>query len=369
MRPMSGPPTGENNFDLIRLVAAAQVAFFHIANHLGLPVNTNPFLVFASHLPGVPIFFVVSGFLISLSWERNSVPAEYARNRLLRIYPALWVCLLVSIATAIVFGGVSFARSEAIPWILAQITIGQFYNPDFLRGYGVGVLNGSLWTIPIELQFYLLLPFLYRFLRLRERNEGNVSLLTLTALSIVAQYLFLYLGGTHSDQLSVKLLAVSIAPYLWMFLLGVLLQRNFERLSPFLAGKGGVWLAVFALLVASEDFLGMQVTTNTPHPIPMAALACATIACAYTAPRVSGWLLHGNDVSYGLYVYHIVVLNAFLASGVQGTVLGLVAVLSVSFVAATASWILVERPVLAAKRNPLHGVSGRSTVTGRRSER
>src|SRR4029079_4132783 len=151
MRPMSGPPTSENNFDLIRLVAAAQVAFFHVVNHLGVPVNTNPFVGFASHLQGVPIFFVVSGFLISLSWERNSVPAEYARNRFLRIYPGLWVCLLVSIATAIVFGNISFARAEAIPWFFAQITFGQFYNPDFLRSYGVGVLNGSLWTIPVEL--------------------------------------------------------------------------------------------------------------------------------------------------------------------------------------------------------------------------
>jgi peptidoglycan/LPS O-acetylase OafA/YrhL len=238
---VSHPSIRENNFDLIRLVAASQVAIFHLSSHLQVPFNTNPLVVFAQHLPGVPIFFVVSGFLISLSWERNSVPTAYARNRILRIYPALWVCLLVSIGTAIAFGSVSFARGEVVPWLFAQLTIGQFYNPDFLRSYGTGVLNGSLWTIPVELQFYVLLPLLYRFLRLGVRQgvrQGNVPLLALTALSVAVQYFFMHLGGPEAHQLAVKLLGVTIAPYLWMFLLGVLLQRNFERLSSLLVGKG-----------------------------------------------------------------------------------------------------------------------------------
>ena len=352
---MSHPSTRENNFDLIRLVAAAQVAIIHVASAPHVDFEKSVFIVFAQHLRGVPIFFVVSGFLISLSWERNSVPIAYARNRILRIYPALWVCLLVSIATAYVFGGVSFARMEAIPWLVAQLTIGQFYNPDFLRGYGTGVLNGSLWTIPVELQFYVLLPFLYRFFRLRDQR-GNWSLIGLAMVSVAVQYLFVHLGGPASEHLLVKLLGVSIAPYFWIFLLGVLLQRNFERLSSFLVGKGGAWLAIYALFVAGEDILGVQATTNTPNPIPMAVLACTIIACAYSAPKVAGWLLRGNDVSYGVYIYHVVVLNVFLALGMQNSIGALVYVLATTLAAATASWILVERPALRVKRNPLHAV-------------
>jgi len=351
------PSTRDNNFDLLRLLAAAQVAFFHCATHLQVPLDRErPLVAFASHLPGVPIFFVVSGFLISLSWERNPQPASYARNRVLRIYPALWVCFGVGVLSAAIVGGVDFLRAGALPWVAAQLTIGQFYNPDFLRGYGIGVLNGSLWTIPVELQFYLLLPLMYRVFRLRERS-GIVALAALAAASIAAQYTFLAFSGTASEALPVKLFGVTLAPYLWMFLIGVLLQRNFECFAPWLQGKAILWLAAFALFVALEKSLGITVATNTPNPVPMAVLGCAVIASAYTAPRLGNSLLRGNDISYGLYIYHAVVLNAFVASGARGSWSALGAVLGCSLAAALASWVLIERPALRLKRNALHPAS------------
>jgi peptidoglycan/LPS O-acetylase OafA/YrhL len=109
-------------------------------------------------------------------------------------------------------------------------------------------------------------------------------------------------------------------------------------------------------LVAGEDILGVQVTTNTPNPLPMAVLACTIIAGAYTMPKVTAWLLRGNDVSYGVYIYHGVVLNAFLAIGMHGTVGTLVGAVAIALTAAIASWVLVERPALKTKRNPLHPV-------------
>lgn len=355
---MSQPSVRENNFDLLRLLAAAQVAFFHVANHLHVALDReNPFVRLVGHMPGVPIFFVVSGFLISLSWERNPSLASYARNRALRIYPALWVCLAASIAVAAAIGGVDFARLEALPWIAAQISFVQFYNPDFLRGFGVGVLNGSLWTIPVELQFYAFLPAMYWALRLRERR-GSLALLALAALSVGAQQLFLSLGGTESADVAVKLLGVTLAPFLWMFLIGVLLQRNFDRIGPWLERRGLLWLAAFAALAFTQDVHGLRVNTNNPHPLPMAVLGCAVIACAYSAPRWGHALLRGNDVSYGLYIYHALVLNAFLASGAGPSWRTLGGVLALSAAAALGSWVLVERPALRRKRGALHAAPG-----------
>ena len=153
-----------NNFDLIRLLASIQVAIVHAVDHLHLQLPwqhlTLPLL---SSFPGVPIFFFISGFLIAKSYSRQSLLA-YARNRALRIYPGLWVCLILSV-TSIWASGYFQQNSPNLTdfalWVSSQITLGQFYNPDFLRGYGVGVINGSLWTISVELQFYAIVPILF----------------------------------------------------------------------------------------------------------------------------------------------------------------------------------------------------------------
>jgi peptidoglycan/LPS O-acetylase OafA/YrhL len=347
------PSTRENNFDLLRLLAALQVAFFHAASHLNVPIDTtNPLIRFANALPGVPIFFVISGFLISLSWERNRVPRSYARNRALRIFPALWVCLAVSIATAVAIGGVSFWHPQTLPWLVGQVTIGQFYNPGFLRGYGVGVLNGSLWTIPVELQFYILLPLVYAWLNLRERS-GNGRLLALVALSLGAYSIFRHMDSSAAAPILVKLAGETIVPYLWMFLLGVLLQRNFERLATLLVGRAIWWLLAYGALVAATAPFGISPDTNG---LMMAILAAVVVSCAFSAPRLAGRLLRGNDLSYGLYLYHMVVVNAFVERAAQGTYAILGVTLCISLVAAGASWLAIERPALTLKRNTLHPV-------------
>ncbi len=72
-----------NNFDFIRLLAAMQVAVSHANGHLESELSI-PLL---SYFPGVPIFFLVSGFLISLSYERSGSISVYALNRVLTCTP------------------------------------------------------------------------------------------------------------------------------------------------------------------------------------------------------------------------------------------------------------------------------------------
>ena len=153
-----------NNFDLIRLAAALQVASTHALPYFVPESRTWYLLRFVELFPGVPVFFFVSGFLISKSFERNASPPEYALNRVLRIYPGLIVCFALSVAAAALtgyFNTVRPAPSEWLRWTAAQLSFAQFYNPEFMRHYGVGVLNGSMWTMTVELQFYALVPVLY----------------------------------------------------------------------------------------------------------------------------------------------------------------------------------------------------------------
>jgi peptidoglycan/LPS O-acetylase OafA/YrhL len=103
----------------------------------------------------VPIFFT-SGFLISRSYERNPNLKAYACNRFLRIFPGMWISTLLSVALILALYPVPLLNLDA--WAVAQGTIFQDWNPGFLRGYGVGVANGAMWTIPVEFGFYAASP-------------------------------------------------------------------------------------------------------------------------------------------------------------------------------------------------------------------
>ena len=91
-----------NNFDIIRLVAAMQVAVSHTFNHLHVPTQINFMgggegMSIKFPFPGVIVFFVISGFLVTASLERNKNIKHYIINRVLRIVPALYIAFILTL--------------------------------------------------------------------------------------------------------------------------------------------------------------------------------------------------------------------------------------------------------------------------------
>jgi peptidoglycan/LPS O-acetylase OafA/YrhL len=158
-----------NNFDLLRILAATQVLVIHSMARLGIQVPGS--LKWFEWFPGVPIFFVISGYLVSASFERQDNIYRYLKNRFLRIYPGLWACIGL---TVVVTSALGYRRTQFMDfaWFPVQL-LGFIYTPHFLKSFGAGTYNGSLWTIPIELQFYVMLPLVYLvWRRLRMGNMG-----------------------------------------------------------------------------------------------------------------------------------------------------------------------------------------------------
>ena len=349
-----------NNFDLLRLIAALQVAIHHAAYHF--EVESAWWSDLSQLVPGVPIFFFVSGFLISKSYESNSRLGEYALNRGLRIFPALWVCTLlalVSVWKAGYFDTASVRPAQFAAWVVGQLTFVQFFNPDFMRNFGSGVLNGSLWTITVELQFYVLIPILYAALR---RLGGSIRrdrivLLTLIALFIAFSEVFHALNETRSEQIAFKLTKVTFAPWFYMFLIGVLVQRDFALFHRLLANRALVILPCYAIASwAASHFLGWKIG-NQIHPAMYLVLVAAVFSAAYSAPSLSERLLHKNDISYGVYIYHIPIINLMMFNGCLKNAKDVPIAVGLTLVAATLSWLVVERPAIRRKKRPLQSIA------------
>ena len=344
-----------NNFDLIRLLAALQVVYCHTCWHLGITTGIgNPTLSLLIHwFPGVPIFFTISGFLISRSWERSDNWQDYATKRVLRIYPALWVQLAVGILVATSFGvitpAIAISPSFGL-WVVAQSTFVQVYNPSFMRGFGLGVLNGSLWTIPVELGFYVSLPILYvGFVNRVSRRWADFGL----AILALASFAYWFQLSTYADPRSdwTKLQMVTPLPHLYMFLLGIILQRNFESLRPFLENRVAFWFAGFSACMALLNPWGPETLSSSPTSVLLARflLAMAVLSFAFSWRSLSEFVLRGNDISYGVYLYHGLAINALVQLGWKqdSWYFGLVTLVTV--VCATLSWWLVECPAVSMK--------------------
>lgn len=344
-----------NNFDLIRLLAAMQVAFQHVSAHFNLTHNwllTNIVTAF----PGVPVFFFVSGFLISKSYENNPVISEYALNRILRIYPALIVCTIASLLSILLTGyftNVNISFSHLAIWIMGQISVVQFYNPDFMRGFGTGVLNGSLWTITVELQFYILVPILYWFIGLRdntEKNRHNVKLVFVAVLSMIFSIIPQQFAEQYSRTFIFKLFQVSIFPHFWMFVLGILFQRNFKQAYHMLEGKFLYILIFYLASFFGKKLLGWPGGVAYANYLMLFALV---FSFAYSVPTFSDRLLRKNDISYGIYIYHIPIINLFIFYGwIENLAYGIL-VLGLTAIAGSISWRFIEKPAIQMKKHPL----------------
>jgi peptidoglycan/LPS O-acetylase OafA/YrhL len=345
--PSDSPPAGARgrNFGLLRILVAVLVMFNHVTLYLHLDKQFSRLIGF---FPGVPMFFVISGFLVSRSYERATSLWRYARNRLLRIFPALWVCVLLTVPVATWFGH-DFLHLRGLAWLVAQLC-GAIYTPGFLNGFGFGSYNGSLWTIPVVLQFYVLLPVVYFVLsRCGDLTRGLVALWGLSlVVALIVRPRTLNIDGQPDPLTAWKLLRYSFVPHFYLFLFGVLLRRFQVHESALIRGKAAIWLAAY---VAVMYVLPDSDVKYVLHPL---GLGLVVLSAACTGPDLARLVFRGNDLSYGVYVYHGLVINVFVELGLVGSPVDAWLVVGVTFILALVSWKLVERPFLRKKSQSIH---------------
>lgn len=355
-----------NNFDLLRLFAASQVAASHTIEVLAPAWNDIFIIQLLNLFPGVPIFFFISGYLISRSYEHSRGLGNYSFNRAIRIFPALHACVLLNILLVAATGYFALAEAGYLDVLLlyvAKTTFLQFYNPEFMRGFGDGVLNGSLWTIAVELQFYLLTPIFYLlFISPARPIRSDIAVIAIALLSLIVNRLLYNNQAAYGETIVWKLVRVSFAPWLYMFLFGLLCQRHYEVLLRWLNSNVAPWLLLAYLTYAWLLHSIGEPVNNRIGPLLFFPLALTTLATAYCKPHLATKLLRKNDISYGIYIYHMPIVNQLLYFGIGGLLASFGALLT-SVVLALISWFGLERPLLSRKRITLHRVESDASTT------
>ena len=322
-----------NNFNLMRLVAAWLVIYGHAHAITGIPGNDGIAWLTQLRSAGavaVDMFFVVSGFLIAASLERNTVRG-YLLSRGLRILPALLVC--VALTTFVLGPLLSTAADywrQPTTWnyllVNTSLLLSRFQLPGVFDAHPTDVVNGSLWTLPNEAKLYLLLLFAWLLGLLSPKRCTP-----LWALAMLGGYALARHYWPLPDHIQ------KYAECTAFFITGSLLWVNRERIR--LSG----WL-VLALVAAFAVLRG----TDWSH-LPYFGLI--TYGTLWLGLRLRLPMIRHTDLSYGLYLYGWPAQQLAWTLPIGKTIAGNIVIATlIALGCAALSWFLVERPALRLKK-------------------
>ena len=314
-----------NCLNLLRMLAAAQVFFGHIVPVFSTvqPSWLSPFMNALFLFEGVPFFFGISGFLLWMSIGRTDSFSSYLKNRVARLYPEMWGAILVNAAVTLILNFKNIKWFDFFAYQVAQGTFLQFWTPDSLRDFS----NGPLWTVFVMAQCYIVLWFAYRFLHGKGLKRWIPTLAVCLAVNI-----FKPLLAGLLPAILYKLIWYTFVNHMWLFLVGAFLCEYFDRIIGWL--KKLWWLAFLVEVLVVYIFRDLDIGS---YPIiKSVSLLLGSIGLAYCLPKLNLKI----DLSYGLYLYHMIVINAMVALGLfGGSFLWTLAALAISLLLAALSYI------------------------------
>lgn len=334
----------KNNFDFLRLAFAIFVLFTHCYALLGLGSGDwlSTFLngqTTFSYL-GVRGFFIISGFLIFQSLLRSRSLANYYWKRILRLFPALIVMLLLTFALlSFVYVGSGSYFEKTSPWTYVFNNL-SLYNLQFSI---VGVfdnnpshfVNGSLWTIPYEFSFYLMLSLIY-FIRTRP------SVITFTLVTIFLFFSTSYILTLDSELKFGKINfhgnTFNLGAYFFGGTIVALFKESLfrNRMLLFVIGITGLCLSFYFSVFERLQFFVLPFVV-----LPFGSLATKHIAELGT---------NIGDLSYGIYIYSFPIQQSIIHFFNFDVLQLFITSLLVSCLFAFGSWHLVEKKALKYKK-------------------
>lgn len=367
--------------DALRAIAAFSVVIFHVIGYnqwTGF-YNYPGFLLRQGWL-GVDLFFVISGFVISISLFTlfdggQNYRSKFLIKRAVRICPLHYItcaAFVIVIAPHLIFQS-GFAIDVA-----RYATF--FYNFDFKHS---GLINAPNWSLAVEVQFYILIAFIIPFLR-----KANPWLVFASGLIVAAAWrsaCYWALKDSPDKAFAMFFYTTQLPGMIDSFAMGFVVARimtdsDYETLRNWCSRNLLLFgaLAVVAYGAAHYIFsrippsyddwrIGFRLYILISHHVLTASAFTflVLVSCFLNGSlwlKISAPVRYLGVISYGIYLWHVIVILALKKFPDLSPANRLILTLGFTIVLASASWHLIEKPLSRRVRaNTVH-TSDRQTT-------
>lgn len=305
-----------NALGLLRFVLAVLVSLVHIYNLSG--DKTFKLLdQYGLANISVNIFFVLSGFLMPQSFKHSKSVVKFYAKRFFRIYIGYFIVVLGIPLLAFAVSRCDFEAyftTELLRYYIFNLLTLNFIKPDLsclFQDHALTAINGSLWSIKIELMFYLLVPFVYN---MYDKIKDKVSQIWFSVLLVVLgmainysiYYMYVETGSSFWDAMQNQL-----PSKLYFFVSGwalyYIIHNENRYMMRLVWGSFIVSSSVYVLGIPTYEFIQLPI-------------ACGLIALFYKIKfiRFDAFIKTLGGCSYHIYLLHFPILQILISLEKKG---------------------------------------------------
>ncbi|AEF85764.1 acyltransferase 3 [Treponema primitia ZAS-2] len=332
-----GDISKNNNINFLRLLLAYMVVIFH---SMSLSGNKYPLgKLFDGHI-AVCGFFIISGFLIIRSYWSSKCLKDYLIKRCKRLLPAYCFVIIICMVGLSLMSNLSaeeyFRSQQLIKYFIANIFFMNFLYPSLPGVFSGNPVNGSLWTIKLEIGFYIIVPIIaYILNKCKTKKRINIFLACLYLSGYIYNFICLYMAKKMENRF-IEELAHQLPGFIQYFAVGIfcVINYNFVR-------KYDKFLIIPGIII-----LVLYYTIGNEYLLPI-GLGIIIMYIGFNFNKLNN-IGKNEDYSFGVYIYHFPVIQILITLGYfkLNKYITLIIVMGTVFCMAYISWNMLEMKFL-----------------------